>query len=444
MTNILVQASTQSGLLNLPMSSAGLEPAYAIMLATGIGLLVGLERGWRQRNEHAGGRVAGIRTHALLGLGGGIVGLVSTALSPLFGLLGLAGLIVALLLAHRARLAGADDNVSATGAVVGVLTVLFGVLATVGFAREALVAGGATTLILSMREKLHGWLQTLGEADITAAAQFGAIALVILPLLPDRAVGPYDALNPRMLWLVVVFVTGLSFAGYWASKRFGSARGTILAAAIGATYSSTAVTAELARRLRDASEDRTTLNAAIAAASAMMPLRVAILCGVLLPRAFSSLVIGIGAAVAFVILYAAITVYRADRAGGAGVKTPRNPFDFWPAVGFAAVVAVVVVGAHWALERFGEQGMTVLVSLTGLYDVDAAMIMLANLPTGTMSIAELGMALSLPILANTVLKTVMVFVLAGLRTGLVAALPLLGSAGLIAIGIYVLSTQVGG
>ena len=444
MTNILVQASTQSGLLNLPMSSAGLEPAYAIMLATGIGLLVGLERGWRQRNEHAGGRVAGIRTHALLGLGGGIVGLVSTALSPLFGLLGLAGLIVALLLAHRARLAGADDNVSATGAVVGVLTVLFGVLATVGFAREALVAGGATTLILSMREKLHGWLQTLGEEDITAAAQFGAIALVILPLLPDRAIGPYDALNPRMLWLVVVFVTGLSFAGYWASKRFGSTRGTILAAAIGATYSSTAVTAELARRLRQDGEDRTTLNAAIAAASAMMPLRVLIICGVLMPRALGSFLIGIGAAVGLVVLYALITVYRADRATGTGVAPPRNPFDFWPAVGFAVMVAAVIVVARWAIEHFGEQGITILVSLTGLYDVDAAMIMMANVPQGALTAARLGMILSLPILANTVLKAVIVVVLAGPRKGLIAALPLLGSAGLIAGGIYALAQGVGG
>ena len=131
---LLSQASSQQGLLNLPMSSAELEPAYAIMLATGIGLLVGLERGWRQRKEHEGGRVAGIRTHALLGLGGGLVGLVSTALSSWFGLLGLAGLMVALMLAYRARLAEPDDNVSATGAVVGVLTVLFGVLATIGFA----------------------------------------------------------------------------------------------------------------------------------------------------------------------------------------------------------------------------------------------------------------------------------------------------------------------
>lgn len=433
----------QAGLLALPLSSAHLEPVYALALATGLGLLIGIERGWRLRNTEEGGRVAGIRTHALLGLGGGASGLIALALSPVYGLLGLAGLILALLIAHRARLADGDDNVSATGAIVGILTLLFGVLATIGFAREALVAGGATTLILSMREKLHVWLKTLGERDVQAAAQFGAIALVILPLLPDRDIGPYHALNPRMLWLVVVFVTGLSFAGYWASKRFGSTRGTILAATIGATYSSTAVTAEIARRLRDQTENRATLYAAIAAASAMMPLRVLILCGVLLPSALGVFATGIGAAAGFVALYAAIAVYRADRKQGGGVASARNPFDFWPAVGFAVMVAVIIVVARWTIDRFGEQGMIVLVSLTGLYDVDAAVIMTTTLPRDTLPLAQLGIVLSLPILVNTVLKSVLVLVLGGVRTGIVAALPLFGAAALIGGGIWVLSGAPG-
>ena len=430
---------TQSGLLHLPLSSAHLEPVYAIALATGIGLLIGIERGWRQRNTAAGGRVAGIRTHALLGLGGGACGLIANGLSPVFGLLGLSGLVLALLLAHRSRLAKSDESVSATEAVVGILTLLFGLLATIGFAREALVAGGATTLILSMREKLHVWLKTLGERDMLAAAQFGAIALVILPVLPDRAIGPYDALNPRMLWLVVVFVTGLSFAGYWASKRFGSTRGTILAAAIGATYSSTAVTAELARRLRKDNEDRTTLTAAIAAASAMMPLRVLILCGVLMPAALGAFAKGIGSAAVFVALYAIVAVYRADRAQGGGIAVSRNPFDFWPAVGFAIMVAVIIIAARWTIDRYGAEGMTVLVGLTGLYDVDAAIIMTTTLPQDSFPISQLGIILSLPILVNTILKSVLVVALAGVRRGVVAALPLFGAALLISAGLYWLS-----
>jgi uncharacterized membrane protein (DUF4010 family) len=417
-----------------------LTPALALLAATGIGLLIGLERGWRQRMEHEGGRVAGIRTHALLGLGGGLSGLAATAMSPWFGLAGITGLIAVVAMAHRARLAEPSDNISATNAVVGIVTIFLGLAATSGFTREALIAGGLTASILSMRERLHGWLKTLSQDDIRAVGLYAGITLVVLPLLPDRPMGPYDALNPRTLWLVVVFVTGLSFAGYWASKKVGNARGTILAAAIGATYSSTAVTADLARRLRNPDEDAAVLNAAIAAASAMMPLRVTIICAALLPWALGAFVTGIGAAVALSVLYATIAIARLrGRDHDGGVALRRNPFDFWPAVGFAALVAAVVVAAHWTIDRFGDRGLTVLVALTGLYDVDAAIIMAGNLPRGAIAWADMGIILSVPILTNSVLKAVIVPALAGWRRGLTAALPLIIGAAAIVAGIALLS-----
>lgn len=183
------------------------------------------------------------------------------------------------------------------------------------------------------------------------------------------------------------------------------------------------------------------LNAAIAAASAMMPLRVLILCGVLLPSALGMFAIGIGAAAVFGALYALASVYRADRSrsSGGGVSVRRNPFDFWPAVGFAVMVAVIVIIARWTIERYGAQGMTVLVGLTGLYDVDAAIIMTTTLPQSALPLSQLGILLSLPILVNTLLKWLLVLVLGGVRAGFVAALPLLGGAALIGGGIWVLS-----
>tara|TARA_R110000782_G_scaffold78276_8_gene155453 strand:- start:107743 stop:109005 length:1263 start_codon:yes stop_codon:yes gene_type:complete len=409
-----------------------LNAALALLLALGLGLLIGLERGWRQRDEHDGGRIAGIRTFALLGLGGGLCGLAATALSIWLAVVGMAGMAVAVMLAHRVRLAEPDDNVSATNAIVGIITALLGLLATTGFAREAMISAGAITLLLSMREQLHGWLRTLSEKDIHAVAQYGAITLVMLPLLPNEAMGPYDALNPRMLWLVVVFVTGLSFAGYWASKRFGQARGTILAAAIGATYSSTAVTLELSRRLRAPDADHAALNAAIAAATAMMPLRVLVLCAVILPSALGYFALGIGAGVIFAALYAVIATVRAGRQEGGGAAMPtRNPFDLWPAIGFAAMVAALIILARWTIEYFGEQGATVIIGLTGLYDVDAALIAAANMPDAAVKPQYMGLILSLPILANSLVKAVLVLIVGGWRAGRVAALPLLGSSALI-------------
>lgn len=407
----------------------------SLLAAVGIGLLIGLERGWRQRDEHAGGRIAGIRTYALLALGGALSGLLALNVSIWFGLIGIGGIIVALLLAHRARLAEADDNVSATNVVVSILTVLLGLAMTTGFLREAIVVGGVMTLILSMREQLHGWLRTLSAEDVRAVAIYGAITLVVLPLLPDKNIGPYAALNPRNLWLVVVFVTGLSFAGYWAAKRVGDAQGTIIAAAIGATYSSTAVTAELSRRLRNGQEESLPLRAGIAAATVMMPVRVSVLVAVLLPSALLPFLAMVGPAIAVALLFAALLYWRARGGPSKGITAHRNPFDLWPAIGFAALVGVIVILSRWTIDHYGGRGVSLLIGLTGLYDVDAAIVTAVNLPKGLLDTSSLAALLALPVLVNSVLKAVLVPVLGGFSAGLRAAIPLIASAILIAIGI---------
>lgn len=417
-----------------------MSTALSLLLALGLGLLIGLERGWRLRETHEGGRIAGIRTFGLLGLGGGLSGLAANSISIWLGVIGLGGIVASVLLAHRARLSEPDENVSATNAIVGIMTALLGLEAVIGYQREAMIAAGAITLVLAMREQLHGWLKTLSAEDIRAAAQYGAITLVILPLLPDKAMGPYDALNPRMIWLVVVFVTGLSFAGYWASKRFGNRRGTIAAAAIGATYSSTAVTLELARRLRAGDADRATLNAGIAAATAIMPIRVLILCAVIAPAALPGFLEGIGAAVLFAALYALVAFLSARRRDGDGtLRSARNPFDFWPAVGFAALVTIVVLLSRWAIDNFGSRGVEVLIGITGLYDVDAAIIAAANLAHVITDWRALGVLFSLPILVNSVIKLVLVLAIAGVGKGWRAALPLFCTALLIGGGMVWLS-----
>lgn len=407
----------------------------SLLLALGLGLLIGLERGWRLRQEHDGGRIAGIRTYGLLGLGGGLCGLAALSITVWLAAIGLAGIAGAVLLAHRARLQEADDNVSATNAIVSIMTALIGLQATTGHAREAMIAAGAITLILSMRDQLHGWLRTLTEQDIRAAAHYGAITLVMLPLLPDRGMGPYDALNPRMIWLVVAFVTGLSFAGYWASKRLGESRGTIAAAAIGATYSSTAVTLEMARRLRTGGGDPATLLAGIAAATAIMPIRVLVLCAVIAPQALAPFLQGIGAAVLFAIAYALVAALSARRAEGNGPLPGRNPFDFWPAVGFAALVAGVVLLSRWTIATYGHAGAEVLIGLTGLYDVDAAIIAAANLRDVITDWRALGILFSLPIFVNSVIKLVLVLAIAGITRGGRAAIPLAVTGALIAAGM---------
>ncbi|MGL4541394.1 MAG: MgtC/SapB family protein [Polymorphobacter sp.] len=413
-----------------------LHPLVALALSLGIGLIIGTERGWQLRDEPSGNRVAGLRTYAIVGVIGGIAGMLAVdaampATMRWLAVAASAGVVAALVLGYRTLLRGGDAGVSATGTIVSILTLMLGALATAGYATAAVVTAGVVTLLLSLRDSLHGWLHGLTPRDMRAAVQYVVIVCVIWPLLPDHAFGPYDAWNLRTLWLVVVFVTGLSFAGYVASKRLGTTRGTVAAAAIGATYSSTAVSAELARRLRAPGETIDVLRAGIAAATAVMALRVIVLAAVLVPVARLSFSAIMAPAAVFACGYALVAARHADAQDGKPMSA-RNPFDFWPAVGFAALIAAVIVLARWAIDQYGDSGLTTVVALTGFYDVDAAIIMLGNLPASTMPARAFGLLLALPVLINTLWKAAIVVTLGGRSHGWGAATPLFIVAALLA------------
>jgi uncharacterized membrane protein (DUF4010 family) len=409
-------------LLQLPPQFVGL------IAATAAGLLIGLERGWRQRAQDAGTRVAGFRTFGLIGLIGGIAGLAS---DPVAAALGLG---VAATLAVGYWKSAREDALSATTTIAGVLTFGIGLAALRLSPGIALAAAAGSYIILSARRSMHALLRGLTEAEIEGVARFALVALVILPLLPDAAYGPYDAWNPRRIWMVVVLVTGLSFAGYVAARRFGADRGILIVALTGSLVSSTAVTADLARRLREEPESRRALTAGIALASIVMFVRVQILVLVLIPRALPTLALAMAPAT-MVAGALAFLAWRRQRAEPAPPVPLGNPFDFGPALLLAAMVAILSLVARWALERFGGEGLAVVLGLTGLMDVDAAVLTLAGLPQAALDNATAGIVLAVPVLANTAIKGIIAAVIARGRDGIRASLPLFASLAASAAGL---------
>jgi uncharacterized membrane protein (DUF4010 family) len=406
-----------------------LAPLQPLALALAIGLLVGLERGWHARAEAAGSRVAGFRTFGLLGLLGGMAAL----LPPLYGAVLLLGATTLLVAGYVRASAGADH--SATTAIAGLLTLALGAFAGAGNGLAALAAAAVMVLILSQRHRLHGWLRGLSADEIDAASRFAIVALVILPLMPDRAMGPFEAWNPRQLWMVVVLVLGLGFAGYVIARRVGSERGLLITAAAGALVSSTAVTAAYARRLRAAGPDEAALVAGISLASAVMYVRVQLVAALLVPAALPSLAAILLPAALVQAGLAWLAVRRAEAAGPAEALALGNPLDVRGAFLLTAFVAVLAVASRWALDRFGSAGIGLLLLLTGIADVDAAVITLAGLPAATVAPAHAGLLLALPVMANGALKAGLAFTLAPNRRGWRAAWPLL--AGVAAAGIMI-------
>jgi uncharacterized membrane protein (DUF4010 family) len=414
-----------------------------LALALILGLLIGIERGWSHRLDADRSRVAGIRTFALLGLAGGIAGEVNAQVSPLMGatILLIAG---GALLIGYARAATAQD-LSATTTVVGAITLGLGVLAAAGELVTASALAAVTTLILAQRQRLHSWLQRLSEPELQAIARFGLIAFAVLPLLPDRTFGPLNAWNPRQIWMVVVLVSGVSLLGYAASRRLGSTKGLLATAAAGAIVSSTAVTAALAARIRRGDPDLPGLVAGIALASVIMFTRVLILVAALAPMALPALALVAAPAALVSAAYVAVALRRREPAAEhAEAPSVRNPFDLAPAVLLAGLVMVISLAARWALKTFGDAGLATVLGISGMVDVDAAIITMRGLPPGSLTRIAAGYVLAAPILANTLVKAGLALGIARGRASWAAAMPLLLSVVAGLVGVALLPVVFGG
>lgn len=398
------------------------QTIWMLGIALSLGLLIGIERGWRARTAAAGERVAGLRTFGLLGLTGGIAGI----LPPWAAAVSLAA-IAGLVIAGYWRESG-EESVSVTNMLAAFVTVLLGLLATTSHLVEATAAAAVTMLLLSAREPLHRWLRDLTEIELRSLGRFALIALVLLPLLPDRSMGPLAAWNPRQLGMVVVLVSGLSFLGYLAVRRLGATRGLLVTAVCGAIVSSTAVTAAFARRLNGESAAAGPLIAGIALASVVMFIRVLLLTGVLAPAVVPGLATLIVPALVVAVALAAIAYQRSG--AGPDDQSPLalgNPLELPAAFGLAALVAVLAVVSRWALDAYGGAGIAVVLGITGIADVDAAVITLAGLPAGAIGLRTAGLVLAVPVLLNTLFKAILAVAFAPGRKGLRAAVPLLAS-----------------
>ncbi len=374
--------------------------ALAVVTAIACGLLIGIERGFNLRHVTEGTRVAGVRTFTLLGLLSGIGGLIGSFGQALAGgaLVAGAAAILAVGYAHRPNLEKRPD---ATSPIAGIATLGLGFLAGSGNPALAIVGATVVTLILALKEEVHGLIGRLDEEDVKALARFGIIAGAILPFLPNGDYGPFGAWNPQKLWLVVVLVTGFSFLGYVANRIFGSRHGTVATAVIGGLYSSTAVTQSLAQRLGSGNSGGAEA-AGIALASAVMYLRILVLVALLATRLLVPFVLIVAPAV-IVGSAAGIWLFRkAPRAEGP--TPPGNPIALVPALGFLLFVAVATVAGAWAQSRFGQEGMAVLLLIIGTMDVDVAIVTAGTFPEDAIAPSLAAVALAGTVLANMAVK----------------------------------------
>jgi uncharacterized membrane protein (DUF4010 family) len=409
--------------------------ALAAGTALACGLLIGIERGWKLREQRPGTRVAGVRTFTLLGLSSGIAGLIGTLGHPAVAAGLVIGMVAIMVVAYSRELRNQHDSTSAVAAMV---TIAIGFLAGGGSAGLAIACAAIAVALLALRNELHGVIDRLDEQDVKALARYAVIAGAVLPFLPSGHYGPFGAWNPQKLWLVVVLVTGFSFLGYVANRIFGERNGTIATALIGGAYSSTAVTQSLAQRL-GSEEHGGAEPAGIALATAVMYLRVILLVGVLATRALVPFALLILPAFA-VSVAAGWWLYRKAPTSAAPVP-PGNPIAILPALGFLAFVAIAAVAARWAQGQFGESGLAGLLLITGTMDVDTAIITLGGLDPKAIGATLAALGLAGAVFANMSVKLGITLVCARSK-GLSAALALGASMVALAVSIAIGLTRI--
>lgn len=394
-------------------------------VALAIGLLVGLERGWRARDKADGLRTAGLRTFALAGLLGGVAGALAHGAGNLV-FLGLAFLGFAITFTAFHLLESTEEGSrSVTGVVAGLLVFLTGAYALIGDLRVAVAVAVAGTLLLALRDPLHEWLRHLRWEEIRAILILAAMSFLALPILPNRPVDPWGVLNPAEIWLLAIAVAGISFGGYVAMRLMGERRGIVVAALAGGLASSTATSLTLARLAVGQPAAAPLLAAGILLSGAVMMVRVVLVAGLLNIELVPALAGAVLAALA--VKGVAVLVLIRGRATNQSRPTPTlilaNPLELATALKLALFIVVVLVGAELVRRHLGEVGLMAAAAVSGVADVDAITIAMARMSTNPASLSLAAICIALAVAVNTLSKATMAMVVGGPHLGLLVLGP---------------------
>lgn len=421
-----------------PMDTLDLFQRLALALA--IGLIIGLERGWKTRAEPEGQRAAGLRTNALAGLLGGVWGAIAARLDSGGGIaLGLAFLVFGgAIVLFRYREAVHEQTFGATTAVAALLAFALGAYAVLGDMSAAAAAGVAAVALLALKQALHAWVRRVTWLELRSGILLGAMTFILLPLLPNRTIDPLGAINPFEIWLLTVMIAAISFMGYIAIKLAGDRLGIALTGMAGGLASSTAVTLTLARLApRYPTQTRLLAGGALIAGATMM-VRV----GALVAAANAALLthlalpLLLGAATMGLAAFAMIARPAAgERAEGEPIAL-SNPLDLAYVLRFGALLMLIGVLAWAATRLAGTSGAYILAALSGIADVDAIALTMARLTGGSLAPSAAATAVLIAVVVNTGAKAVLGWSEGGARFGSSMALVGLAALAAMAVGVW--------
>lgn len=408
------------------------QPLIRLAVALLLGTLIGIERGWVARQQRPGERIAGVRTHALVGLLGGIAALLSETVSGWAFPLIFVAVAATALVAWRARL-GDPPDYSITGLIGLLLTFCFGAVAVAVDLVVATACAVVTALVLDNKREIHDLLNRLQAHELDAGLKLLVISVVMLPLLPNRAMGPGNVLNPYELWWMVVLIASVSFVGYFAIRVGGAEKGILFTSLFAGLSSSTALTLHYARQSRLAPGHAPLLAAGILLACGTMFPRILLYAALISPGLLPSLLPPI-VLMALTLYLPSLWIWRRHRRHGL-VESPdlaQNPLELRMALFFGALLALIMLLGEWLRRWLGTAGIYLLAATSGVADVDAITLSLTRMSLDAIAPQTAVLGIILAAATNNLVKAGLAGAFGTRHTGWRVAVPMLAS---LAIGL---------
>ena len=388
--------------------------AVGLAIAFALGALIGIQRGWQYRERPSGQRVAGVRTHALVGLFGGLSVALSQQLGPWTFNLALASVAILAVAGYRAQAADYHDY-SITGAVGLLLTFVFGALAVMGQIAIAATAAVITALVLDNKDEIHGALLKLRDNELDAGLKLLLISVVVLPLLPNQGFGPGNVINPYEVWWMVVLIASISFVGYFAMRWGGTEKGILFTSLFAGLSSSTALTLHFSRLARDDGDLRRLLGAGLLLGCAVMFPRVLVYCALINRALLAELVAPLLMMMLALLVPALLIWWRQHHIAAVKPFTGRqNPLDLKSAFGFALLLVLILVATEVMKNWMGDRGIYLLAAISGAADVDAITLSLTRLSQQGLNAHTAVIGIVLAAAVNNLVKTAMAGGIGGL------------------------------
>ncbi len=383
--------------------NTSLTPFFlALLVATGIGFIIGLEREFNATVEKD--EFAGLRTFPLISIAGCLIAYLVRVSSPWLLTGGLSAFILFVAVVYWVR--AKDGHTGLASEITLIVTFLLGILSGFHLMREALGAAVIVATLLSLKGQFKQFMVRITQEELYAFIKFIILAILLMPFLPDENYGPGSILNPREIGWIVVIVSSLSFIGYLLIKFVGAGKGILLTAFFGGMFSSTAVAWVFASRSKDASKELSRMyGAGIMLASAVMFVRVAVVSFIFNRQLFMLLIIPCAILCFISLLAAFILAKKAGKISSEQNISLGNPLNLLNAIGFAGLFIAIMLAVYFADKWLGNAGLLISGIISGFADVDAINISMSKFALGSGKINIAVLTIVAAVLSNTAVKT---------------------------------------